>query len=61
MNAQPVTVHQVRRDMRWSVSQSDEAAETAARRHREIARIIDRAEEARSPTPLFGKAPWIWS
>ena len=47
MNANPVTVSQARRDMRWSVSQSDEAAEAAARRHREIARIIDRAERER--------------
>ncbi len=43
--------------MRWSVSQSDEAAEAAARRHREIARIIDRAEQTPTPTPLFGTAP----
>lgn len=60
MNANQVTVSQARRDMRWAFYQSDEAAETAARRHREIAALIERAEESRDPTPLFGTAPWIW-
>lgn len=47
MNANPVTVSQARREMRWAIHKIDEAAETAARRHREIARIIDIAERER--------------
>ncbi len=44
MNAHPVPTSRARSDLRWAMSQDRATAEMELRRHREIARIIDREQ-----------------